>query len=84
MKNHFYAFLTKGEQETSPDVVIGMLNVFSINVYAFLDPSATLLFVTSLVPKKFDILSNILHEPFIASTQWVSRLLQKGCIKIVL
>ena len=46
-----------------------MLNVFSINVYAFLDPSATLLFVTPLVAQNFDILVDILHEPFIVSTQ---------------
>ena len=66
-KNFFYALGSRGEQETSPDVVIGMLNVFSINVYAFLDPSATLLFVTPLVYKKIDILPDILHEPFIIS-----------------
>ena len=35
-KNRFYAFCFRGEQETSPDVVTGMLKVFSINVYFYL------------------------------------------------
>ena len=46
-----------------------MLNVFSIDVYALFDPSATLSFVTPQVGKKFDILPNILHESFIVSTK---------------
>ena len=67
-KNHFYALRSRGEQETSPDVVTGMLKVFSIDVYVLLDPSPTLSFVTPLVDKKFEILHNILHEPFLVST----------------
>ena len=63
-KNHFYALRSRGEQETSPDMVTGMLKVFSFDVYALLDPGATLSFMTPLVAKKFDIL----HEPFIVST----------------
>ena len=46
----------------------GMLKVFSIDVYVLLDTNATLSFVTPLVSKKFDILPDILHEPFIVST----------------
>ena len=45
-----------------------MLKVFSIDVYALLDFGATLSFVTPLVAKKFDILPDFLHEPFIVST----------------
>lgn len=37
------------EQEESPDIVTGMLQVFYINVYALLDRGATLSFVTPLV-----------------------------------
>ena len=54
-KNHFYALHSRGEQETSPDVVTGMLKFFSIEVYALLYPCATLSFVTPLVAKMFDI-----------------------------
>ncbi|XP_069151902.1 uncharacterized protein [Solanum lycopersicum] len=68
-KNHFYALLSKGEQETSPDVVTSMLKVFSFVVYALLDPDTTLSFVTPLVAKKFDILPDNFHEPLVMSTQ---------------
>ena len=67
-KNLFNALHSRGEQETSPDVVTSMLKVFSIDVYDLLDLSATLSFDTPLVSKKFDILPDILHEPFIMST----------------
>ena len=43
-KNHFYSLWSWGEQESSPNVVTGMLQVFSINVYSLLDPGATLSF----------------------------------------
>ena len=45
-----------------------MLKVFFIDVYALLDPGATLSFVTPLVAKKFEILPDILNEPFMMST----------------
>ena len=67
-KNRFYALRSRGEQETSPDVVTGMLKVFSLDVYALHDTGATLSFVTPLVAKKFDILPDILNEPFLVST----------------
>ena len=67
-KNNFYSLRSRGEQETSLDVVTGMLKVFYIDLYALLDPGATLSFVTPLVAKKIDILPNILHEPLIVST----------------
>ncbi|XP_049357124.1 uncharacterized protein LOC125821803 [Solanum verrucosum] len=37
-KNRFYALQSRNDQEGSPDVVTGMLQVFSIDVYALLDP----------------------------------------------
>ena len=40
----------------------GMLKVLSLDVYALLDPDATLSFFTPLVAKKFEILPDILHE----------------------
>ena len=67
-KKRFYALLYRGEQDTFFDVVTGMLKVFSTDVCALLDRGATLSFVTPLVAKKFDILPDILHEPFIVST----------------
>ena len=46
-------------------MVTGKLNVFSIDVYALLDLGATLSIVTPLIDKMIDILSDILHKPFI-------------------
>ena len=60
-KNCFYALRSRAEQETSPNVVTGLLNVFSINAYAFHDPESTLSFVTPLLANKFEILPYILH-----------------------
>ena len=46
-------------------MVTSMLKVLSIVVYALIDTSDNLSFVTPLVAKKFDILPDVLHEPFI-------------------
>ena len=53
-----------GVQENSPDVVIGMLKVFSIDIYVLLNFDAALSFVTPLIVKRF----GIFHEHFIVST----------------
>ena len=45
-----------------------MLRVFSIDVYALLDTGATFSFVTPLIARKFDILPDILNEPFMVTT----------------
>ena len=37
-------------------------------MYALLDPGSTLSFVTPLVANKFDLIPEILHEPFVVST----------------
>ena len=67
-KNHFYTLSSRAEQKTTFDVVTGMLKVFSIDVYAFLDLGSALYFVTPLITMKFDILPDILNEPFMVST----------------
>ena len=45
-----------------------MLQVFSINIYALLDPGVTFSFVTPLEATKFDVLPDVLVEPFSVST----------------
>ena len=57
-KNHFYDLRSRGEKETSPNVVTGMLKVFSLDSYGLLDIFATLSFVTTQVAKKFEFLPN--------------------------
>ena len=63
-KNRFYALHFMGEQESYPDVLTGMLQVFSIDVYVLLDQGATLSFSTPLIARKFDVLPEIINEPF--------------------
>ncbi|WMV43118.1 hypothetical protein MTR67_036503 [Solanum verrucosum] len=67
-QNRFYALQTRGEHESSPDVVTGMLKVFQLDVYALLDPGATLSFVTPYVVMRFDMFPDVLLEPFSVST----------------
>ena len=61
-----------------------MLKVFSLDVYALLDPGATLSFVTPLVAKKFETLPDILHEPFIVSIPVGESIVAKRCIEVFL
>ena len=63
-RNCFYSLKARGEHESSPDSVTGMLQFYSVNFYAFLHPRATLSFVTLLVSGKFDVLPDVLVEPF--------------------
>ena len=44
-----------------------MLKLFPIDAYALLDLGATLFFVNPLIAKIFDILPDILREPYIVS-----------------
>ena len=56
------------EQEKSTDVNNGNLLVFSFPVYALLDLGSTLSMVAPIVANQFDLLPEILHEPFLVST----------------
>ena len=58
-----------------------MLIVFSIDVYALLGSGATLSFVTTLIVKKLDILSDILNEPFIVTTQVGESVIDKSILR---
>nr|XP_004237286.1 uncharacterized protein LOC101250208 [Solanum lycopersicum] len=82
-KNRFYALQSQSDQESSVDVVTVMLKLFSFEVYALLDPGPTSSFVTLLVAMKFDILPDILDEPFLISTpvgaSMVVDRVYKGC-----
>ena len=49
-------------------MVTGMLQFFSIDVYALLDLGNTLSFVTPMIARKFDILLYILNESFMVTT----------------
>ncbi|KAH0709413.1 hypothetical protein KY284_010840 [Solanum tuberosum] len=66
--NRIYAITSFQEQENSLDVVTGMIKVFTFDVYALLDPGASLSFVIPYVAMNFDILPKQLLEPFSIST----------------
>ncbi|KAH0720138.1 hypothetical protein KY284_005168 [Solanum tuberosum] len=66
--NCLYAITSCQEQEGSQDVVTGMIQVFNFNVYALLDPGASLSFVTSHVTMNFDVQLEQLSGPFSVST----------------
>ncbi|XP_070036664.1 uncharacterized protein [Nicotiana tomentosiformis] len=54
--------------EASPDVVTGILTIQSHDVYALIDPSSTLSYVTPYVTMEFGIEPEHLLEPFFVST----------------
>ena len=45
-----------------------MIKVFTFDVYALLDPGASLSFITPYVANQFEILPEKLYEPFCVST----------------
>uniref|UniRef100_M1DY49 Gag-pol polyprotein n=1 Tax=Solanum tuberosum TaxID=4113 RepID=M1DY49_SOLTU len=65
--NRLYAMASLKDQENSPDIVTSMLKVFSIDVYALLDPTVSLSFVTPYVAMRFGISPEELLEPFSVS-----------------
>ncbi|XP_049372732.1 uncharacterized protein LOC125837697 [Solanum verrucosum] len=67
--NRLYAITSRQEKENFPDVVTSMIKVFTFDVYALLDPGASLSFVTPYVAIRLDILTEQLLEPFSVSTR---------------
>ena len=57
--------------------------MFFINVYVLLDPDDTLSFVTPLVAREFNLLLDVLMEPFSITTllgdSYVARIVFKNC-----
>ncbi|XP_049378074.1 uncharacterized protein LOC125842814 [Solanum stenotomum] len=66
--NRLYAITSHEEQDNSPDIVIGMIKVFTFDVDALLDPGASLSFVTPYIAMRFDIIPEQLLAPFGVST----------------
>ncbi|XP_070057547.1 uncharacterized protein [Nicotiana tomentosiformis] len=85
-QNRIYALAGRQDQESSPDVVTGILSVSSYDVYALIDPGSTLSYVTPLVASKFGIKPKLI-EPFEVSTPVgdpvIARGVYKDCIVVV-
>ena len=81
--NRFYALRSRGSQETSRDVVTGMVKIITLDVYDLFDSGATLSFVTPLIDKKCFDLHKMLHERFLVSTpvgeSVVARMVYRKC-----
>lgn len=67
-KNYIYDLYSGGEQQSSPKVVTGILQVFSIDVYPLLDFGSRLSFVTPLIASRFDLLPNVRKDQFMVTT----------------
>nr|XP_009792093.1 PREDICTED: uncharacterized protein LOC104239215 [Nicotiana sylvestris] len=66
--SYFYAMRSLQSSKASPDVVTRILTVQSHDVYALIDLSSTLLYVTPYVAMEFGIEPEQLHELFSVST----------------
>ena len=66
------------------DVITGMLQLFSFDVYALLDPVSRLPFVTPFVSMKFKILPDILDGLFLVLPRLVISWCLKESIKVFL
>lgn len=66
--NRLYALQSRQDQENSPDVVTGTLQVFHLYVYALLDPGVSLSFVNSIYSRQSRSSPITLAEPFSVST----------------
>ena len=67
-QNRLYALQALQDQEGSPNVVTGTLQVFDLDVYALLYPGATLYFVTPYIAVQFHVSPKTLSEPLSVST----------------
>ncbi|XP_070017380.1 uncharacterized protein [Nicotiana sylvestris] len=67
-QNRIYALLSRQDLESSPDVVTGILSVFSIDMYALIDPGSTLSYISPLVASKWDREPELLQNSFEVST----------------
>nr|XP_016507966.1 PREDICTED: uncharacterized protein LOC107825602 [Nicotiana tabacum] len=67
-QNRIYALSSRQDLESSPDVVTGILSVFSIDMYALIDPGSTLSYISPFVASKWDREPELLHKSFKVST----------------
>ncbi|KAF3684468.1 hypothetical protein FXO38_00255 [Capsicum annuum] len=67
-RNRLYSLTNRQEAKASPDVVTGMLRIFSHGVYVLIDPGSTLFYVTPYVAVGFGLEPEVIIEPFSIST----------------
>ncbi|XP_060197284.1 uncharacterized protein LOC132626435 [Lycium barbarum] len=65
--NRIYALASRQDQAASPNVVTGILSIFSRDVYALIDPGSTLSYIYPFVASKIGIKPEFI-EPFEVAT----------------
>ena len=53
--NRIYALTNRQDQEASPNVITGILSLFSRSVYALIDPGSTLSFISPFLASRIGI-----------------------------
>ncbi|XP_059290828.1 uncharacterized protein LOC132044350 [Lycium ferocissimum] len=85
-QNHIYALAGRQDLESSPDVVIGILSVFSHDVYALIDPGSTLSYITPFIVGKFRVEPELI-KPFEVSTPvgdpTIAKRVYRDCVVII-
>ncbi|XP_070042926.1 uncharacterized protein [Nicotiana tomentosiformis] len=85
-QNRIYALAGRHDQESSPNIVIGILLVSPYDVYALIDPGSTLSYVTPPVASKFGIKPELV-KPFEVYTPVgdlvIAKRVYRGCIIVV-
>ena len=76
-KNHFYKLRSSGEKDSSLDMVTCMLEVFSIDTYALVDPGNKLSSISFFMGKKFNNFPDFLNEPLMVTTPVVELVIAK-------
>ena len=69
-ENYLYLITSHQEQVNSPDVVTGMIQVFNLDVYAFLDPRESLNFVTPYIANNLMFFLRNFVNPLCLYTCW--------------
>uniref|UniRef100_A0A1U7YNC0 Uncharacterized protein LOC104248850 n=1 Tax=Nicotiana sylvestris TaxID=4096 RepID=A0A1U7YNC0_NICSY len=67
-QNRTYALSSRRDLESSQDVVIGILSVFSIDMYALINLGFTLSYISPFVASKWEREPELLHKSFEVST----------------
>ena len=84
--NRLYGLASRQDQEASPNVVTGILSIFSRDVYALIDPGSTLSYISPFVASKIGIKSEPI-EPFEVATPVgdfvLAELVYKDCLVVI-
>lgn len=70
--NQIYALLGHHNLESSTNMVTGILSVFSLDIYALIDPDSTLSYIFPFIASKCCKKPEVLCQPVEVSTPWAN------------